>query len=86
MPLDGRELADLRVLTPDGVCVLLWVKKSWFCRIVEDGKIGSSGWGSSSYSVVRQLEEYLMARSRYFGDLDSAFSGVLFILAGEDVL
>ena len=52
---------DLDLLTPDDVCVLLKVKKSWLYDVVEDGAIEAIRLGKQlrfrPSALVRYLEE-----------------------------
>lgn len=61
--LESGEFDDLRLLTPDEVCVLLRVKKSWLYDVVEAGAIEVVRLGKQLRFRRSALERYLAARS-----------------------
>lgn len=59
---DG-EFDDLRLLTPDEVCALLRVKKSWLYDVVEAGTIEVVRLGKQLRFRRSALERYLEAQA-----------------------
>lgn len=60
--LESSEFDDLRLLTPDEVCVLLRVKKSWLYDVVEAGAIEVVRLGKQLRFRRSALERYLAAQ------------------------
>jgi excisionase family DNA binding protein len=62
--LDHPVLRDLDLLTPDDLCTLLKVKKSWICDEVEAGRLDALRLGKQLRFRPSDLARYLNERAR----------------------
>jgi excisionase family DNA binding protein len=64
---DRPDLPDLDLLTPDDVCTLLKVKKSWIYDEVEAGRLDALRLGKQLRFRPSDLARYLDGRARASG-------------------